>query len=236
MMDRKVLIVDDDKKLQILLVKYLESYGFITLSKTDGSRVLDCVRTDEPDIIILDIMLGRENGLDILKEIRKESRVPVIMLTARGEETDRIIGLELGADDYLPKPFNPRELLARINSVLRRSSGISQDGEISGKGDQISLGGYILNTAKRCLFIEDTEITLSTTEYRLLKALLKSPNRVFSRDELMNIARGKDFMAFDRSIDVHVSNLRTKINKISPELKSKIKTVWGIGYMFEEEN
>lgn len=230
------MIVDDDRKLQLLLVKYLESYGFETLSSANSDSVMRSLRVDSPDIIILDIMLGRENGLDILKQIRKQSSIPVIMLTAKGEDTDRIVGLELGADDYLAKPFNPRELLARINSVLRRSLSTSNPGETVENQSSISCGPFRLNVDKRSLIIQDHDITLSSTEYQIIKALIECPDRVFSRDELMNIARGKDFMAFDRSIDVHISNLRTKIGKISNELKKKIKTVWGIGYMLEEEN
>lgn len=235
-MDKKVLIVDDDIKLRMLLEKYLESYGFEIIMSKDSESAMRSLRVDVPDIIILDIMLGRENGLDILKEIRKQSSVPVIMLTAKGEDTDRIVGLELGADDYLPKPFNPRELLARINSVLRRSNSeaVSDEPEI----DVVTLeyGALKLNTQKRVLVVDQKEIILSSTEYQIIQALIQNPNRVYSRDELMNIARGKDFMAFDRSIDVHISNLRNKIAKISPSLKKCIKTVWGIGYMLEEEN
>ncbi len=230
------MIVDDDRKLQLLLVKYLESYGFNTLTMADSESVMRSLRADSPDIVILDIMLGRENGLDILKLIRNQSAIPVIMLTAKGEDTDRIVGLELGADDYLAKPFNPRELLARINSVLRRSSSSKDQVKLNESRLHVSCGPFALNTDKRTLVIQDRDITLSSTEYRIIKALIENPDRVFSRDELMNIARGKDFMAFDRSIDVHISNLRTKIGKISNELKKKIKTVWGIGYMLEEES
>ncbi len=235
-MDKKVLVVDDDRKLQILLVKYLESYGFKTQTVANGESVMRSLRKDTPDIIVLDIMLGNENGLDILKEIRKQSTIPIIMLTAKGEETDRIVGLELGADDYLPKPFNPRELLARLNSVLRRSTGDRPSGAQESLNKRTVCGAFSLNTDKRTLSVHDQEVSLSSTEYRIIRTLIRSPNRVYSRDELMNIARGKDFMAFDRSIDVHISNLRNKINDISPELKKQIKTVWGIGYMLEEES
>lgn len=235
-MDKTVLIVDDDTKLQVLLIKYLESYGFRALQVADSESVMKSLRVDLPDIIILDIMLGRENGLDILKEIRKQSSVPVIMLTAKGEEADRIVGLELGADDYLPKPFNPRELLARMNSVLRRSTSTGAADEGTDEKTALSCAGMRLNMDKRVLVVHEKEISLSSTEFHIIRALLKAPNRVFSRDELMNIARGKDFMAFDRSIDVHISNLRNKISNIDPELKKRIKTVWGIGYMLEEED
>ncbi|MBT4090768.1 MAG: response regulator [Deltaproteobacteria bacterium] len=232
-MVKKILIVDDDAKLRSLLVKYLNSYGFETLTLASGAGVQKTIQEERPDLVILDVMLGRENGLEILKEIRGRSRIPVIMLTAKGEETDRIVGLELGADDYLPKPFNPRELLARMNSVLRRSPSQPAENLSNDKETVLAVGGFRLNTQKQRLIIEGREIELSTTEYRMMKSLLTSPNRIFSRDELMNIARDKEFMAFDRSIDVHISNLRHKIALISEEMKKKIKTVWGTGYMLE---
>ena len=234
-MEKKALIVDDDAKLRSLLATYLEEYGFKTLTLADGSRVIKTLSIKFPDIVILDIMLGNENGLDILKEIRKKSSIPVIMLTAKGEDTDRIIGLEIGADDYLAKPFNPRELLARINSVLRRSNATKKSKPETDSSRQSSSGELILNTAKRMFLINKTEISLSLTEYRIIHTLIKNPNTVYSRDDLMNIARGKDFMAIDRSIDVHISNLRAKIDAISPGLKNRIKTVWGTGYMLEED-
>ncbi|MCP4750309.1 MAG: response regulator [Proteobacteria bacterium] len=234
-MEKKVLIVDDDAKLRSLLVKYLEGYGFKTSTLADGSMVLQTIETESPDIVILDIMLGNENGLDVLKDIRRHQSVPVVMLTAKGEETDRIVGLELGADDYLPKPFNPRELLARMNSVLRRSTLDTKSGVETGEKSLLHSGELVLNTAKRILLVGEKEIALSSTEYRIIRALMTHPNTVYSRDELMNIARGKDFMAFDRSIDVHISNLRAKIEAVSPDLKKRIKTVWGTGYMLEEE-
>ncbi len=230
---KKILIVDDDAKLRSLLVKYLKSYGFEALTLASGVKVHQTIQEETPDLVILDVMLGRENGLEILKEIRGQSHVPVIMLTAKGEETDRIVGLELGADDYLPKPFNPRELLARMTSVLRRSRQQAAD-DISKELDgEITIGGFCLNTHKQSLTIEGKEIELSTTEFRMMKSMMTSPNRIFSRDELMTIARDKEFMAFDRSIDVHISNLRHKIAPISEEMKKKIKTVWGTGYMLE---
>jgi len=233
-MDKTVLIVDDDAKLRSLLEEYLQGYGFYTLSLPNGSRALSTIEKESPDIVILDIMLGRENGLEILKEIRQKYTVPVVMLTAKGEETDRIVGLELGADDYLPKPFNPRELLARMNSVLRRSSADEKPDSDIGDRPMLRVGGFTLNAAKRTLMVESQEISLSLTEYRIIEALLTHPNMVLNRDELMNLARGKDFLAFDRSIDVHISNLRAKIGAVSVDHKKRIKTVWGTGYMLEE--
>ena len=235
-MDKKALIIDDDSKLQELLKEYLEGYGFSIVSMFDGDGALEKVGEESPDIIVLDIMLPGKDGFEILKEIRKEYSTPVIMLTARGEETDRIVGLELGSDDYLPKPFNPRELVARINAILRRSDAGTYPDPI--KEDQeervLEVGGLVLDKAKRCIVLAGKEIELTTAEYELIKVLMERPNRVYSRDELMDLARGRDFGAFDRSIDVHISRLRAKIEEDVKD-PQRIKTVWGAGYMFVEE-
>ena len=230
-MDKSILLVDDDEKLCKLLREYLEDYGFQVLTLGDGTAVVKTIRAESPDIIILDIMLPGEDGLDVLKEIRKEFSMPVIMLTAKGEDADRIVGLELGADDYLPKPFNPRELLARMKAVLRRMSSRGTGETAHDENLLIEAGGLVLNKAKRTLLVEEQEVELSSTEYKLLEVLMERPNTVLSRDELMNQARGRDFMAFDRSIDVHISKLRTKLKKY-PRFRNSIKTVWGTGYMF----
>ncbi|MDY6845365.1 MAG: response regulator transcription factor [Thermodesulfobacteriota bacterium] len=214
-----------------LLKEYLEGYGFRVVALADGSTILDTIQTVYPDIIILDIMLPKQNGLDILKEIRQESSVPVIMLTAKGADEDRIVGLELGADDYLPKPFNPRELLARIRAVLRRHDSRDATKVEKDKSLFIIAGGLVLNRAKQSLIIEGDEVELSASEFKLLEVLMQHPNTVLNRDELMNLTRGRDFMAFDRSIDVHISKLRTKL-KSKPHFQDSIKTIWGTGYMF----
>jgi len=179
-------------------------------------------------------MLPGKDGLEVLKEIRREHTVPVIMLTAKGEDTDRIVGLELGADDYLPKPFNPRELLARLKAVLRRVG--QPDGTGKAGKDELLLraGGILLNRAKQSVVVDGGELDLSTAECRILEVLMKHPNTVLSRDQLMTLARGRDFTAFDRSIDVHISKLRTKVEP-DPRSPSRIKTVWGAGYMFVDE-
>ena len=156
--------------------------------------------------------------------------IPVIMLTARGEDTDRIIGLELGADDYLPKPFNPRELLARIRAVLRRSIAPEGGEPDRGKDHLIEAGGLVLDKAKRTVKMGPEEMALSSTEFEILKVLMEHPNRTLSRDQLMSMARGRDFMAFDRSIDVHISKLRAKVES-NPRSPERIKTVWGAGYI-----
>ncbi len=230
-MQNTVLIVDDDEKLCRLLGQYLMDNGYRTIRLADGSDVLKTLSVESPDIVILDIMLPGKDGLEVLKEIRKDHTLPVIMLTAKGDDTDRIVGLELGADDYLPKPFNPRELLARVKAVLRRS--IHQDKETDHQPHSLSItsGGITLNLSKQTVVIAGNELELSTAEYRILEVLMKNPNKVLSRDQLMTLARGRDFTAFDRSIDVHISKLRAKVED-DPQSPVRIKTVWGSGYMF----
>ncbi|NIO05399.1 MAG: response regulator [Proteobacteria bacterium] len=230
-MDEKVILVDDDEKLRKLLTEYLRGYGFQVVALPDGFSVLERIRTESPDMVILDIMLPEKDGLEVLKEIRGVSSIPVVMLTAKGEDADRIVGLELGADDYLPKPFNPRELLARMRAVLRRFA--LQDKTKTGKDKDVFLetGGLLLNRAKRTMQVEEDEIELSSTEYKILEALMEHPNTVLSRDQLMNLAHGRDFIAFDRTIDVHISKLRAKL-ALYPRFRKIIKTVWGTGYMF----
>ncbi len=230
-MGNKVLIIDDDEKLRKLLKEYLEGNGFKVLTLADGSDVKKTLQKESPEMVILDIMLPGKDGLEVLKEIRMDNPLPVIMLTAKGDQTDRIVGLELGADDYLPKPFNPRELLARMKAVLRRAAPETRY-KVGKKEDPLlTVGGVTLNKAKQTLLIEDKEVELSSTEYKILEVLMRHPNVVFSRDQLMNLARGRDFMAFDRSIDVHISKLRAKLEP-DPRSPTRIKTVWGAGYMF----
>ncbi len=232
-MESKILVVDDDVKLQGLLKEYLEGYGFVVDSLYDGLNVTEKVLSQKPDLVVLDIMMPGKNGLDVLADLRTESKTPVIMLTAKGEDADRIVGLELGADDYLPKPFNPRELLARIRAVMRRGrNGLEDPGRDSGK-TMIRAGGLGLDQAKRALRVEGREIELSATEFRIMEALMRRPETVFTRDQLLSLARGRDFMAFDRSVDVHISNLRAKL-KPFPRFRKVIKTVWGTGYLLQE--
>ena len=233
-MAEKVLLVDDDEKLRNLLKEYLEGYGYRVLTLVDGSAVPETIKKESPDIVILDVMMPVKDGLDVLREIRMTFAIPVIMLTAKGEAADRIVGLELGADDYLPKPFDPRELLARIKAVLRR--GLPTEEEAVGDESLIiNAGGLALNRAKQTLMVEDKEVELSSTEYKILEALMAHPNTVLSRDRLLNLARGRDFMAFDRSVDVHISKLRAKLDAY-PRFRKIIKTVWGTGYMFVDES
>lgn len=230
-MGNTALIIDDDEKLCRLLGQYLMDNGFRTVRLADGSNVLQTLSVELPDIVILDIMLPEKDGLEVLKEIRRDHSIPVIMLTAKGDDTDRIVGLELGADDYLPKPFNPRELLARIKAVLRRSAHRSKDTDLQPHCFSITAGGITLNMAKQVVVVSGNELELSIAEYRILEVLMKNPNMVLSRDQLMTLSRGRDFTAFDRSIDVHISKLRAKVED-DPQSPARIKTVWGSGYMF----
>lgn len=231
---KTLFLVDDDAKLRSLLVKFLGNNGFDVREFSDGRGVGEAIATDEPDAVILDVMMPGENGLQVLQRIRMESAVPVIMLTAKGEDEDRISGLELGADDYLPKPFNPRELLARINAVLRRIVPRVEDAAALAVAETVKAGGFILNRRRRTVSACGAEQELSLTEFKLLEALMARPGMVLTRDELLNFARGKGFGPFDRSIDVHISKLRTKTEALSGG-KRCIKTVWGSGYMFEVE-
>lgn len=226
-----VLIVDDDAKLRALLTQYLEGYGYEVSTLPSGEGIIEEVKTSSPAIVILDIMMPGKDGLEVLRDLRPHSNVPVIMLTAKGEDTDRIVGLELGADDYISKPFNPRELLARIKAVLRRAKGPENNNPNSG---QINVAGVVLHLAHQKLEIEGDSLELSSTEFKLLKALMDNPGRPMTRDDLMTSVWGKDFNAFDRSIDVHISKLRA-LFKPYPDHESRIKTVWGTGYMFVSE-
>ncbi len=229
---KKILIIDDDIKLIELLSEYLGGNQFEVSYVQDGLNAIEDIKNHMPDLIILDYMMPGKDGLEVLRDIRVHHDLPVIMLTAKGDDTDKIVGLELGADDYLSKPFNPRELLARIKAILRRQVTPSLD-NIQKKDLAIQLGDLILNKANHTIEVNGTSIDLSTTEFKILEVLMKNPNRVLSRDQIMNLAQGKDFMAFDRSIDIHISKLRSKI-EADHSLPKRIKTIWGTGYMFVE--
>ena len=235
LMKKKVLIIDDDKKLQGILKEYLEEDEFNVLSMYDGLDCLGIIDIESPDIIILDIMLPGCSGLDVMRKIKKKYNLPVILLTAKGEETDRIVGLELGADDYLPKPFNPRELVARMRAVMRRNVFDSIIDSENYDDKIITVDNLILNKAKQSVFIGSKEVVLSLTEFRILEVLMRNKNVILSRDRLMNLAMGKDFMSFDRVIDVHVSKLRAKLS-VEPDSPHYIKTMRGTGYMFVVES
>lgn len=227
--DPHILVVDDDGQIRALVAKFLRANGYRVSAVRDGVEMNEALRQGGHDLIVLDMMLPGANGLELCRELRRTSDMPVIMVTAKGDETDRIVGLELGADDYLPKPFNPRELLARIKAVLRRGGNAGARFSASGPIRTFSFEGWRLDTLRREL-LDPTGllIDLSTGEYDLLITFLEAPNRVLSRDYLLDAARNRTMDAFDRTIDVQVSRLRRKI-----EAKGDfIKTVRGVGYMF----
>jgi len=222
-----VLIIDDDEKLVKLLREYLEPHGFTTKFELDGNAGLAAARDDRPDLVVLDVMLPGLDGFEVCRRIRGESQTPILMLTARGEETDRIVGLELGADDYLPKPFNPRELLARIKAILRRADS-QNDAE---KGDVLVAGPVKLDGGSRSVWVRGQLVELTTAEFDLLRVLMASAGRVLSRDQLMERLHGSSWSYFDRSIDVHISRIRQKIER-EPKRPTLLKTVRGVGYQF----
>jgi two-component system, OmpR family, response regulator len=230
-----VLLVDDDREIRVLLARYLAGQGYRTTAAADGREMREALAGHAIDLIVLDLMLPGEDGLALCRWIRAQSSVPVIMLTARGEDIDRIVGLEMGADDYLPKPFNPRELVARISAVLRRTgrtSGGAFGGAEPNQGGLVTFAGWALDIAARRLTASDgTLVPLSAGEFGLLAAFVSHPQRVLSRDLLLDLARGREAQPFDRSIDVQVSRLRRKIEE-DPGNPRLITTVRGGGYMF----
>jgi DNA-binding response OmpR family regulator len=225
-----ILIVDDDPKLQQLLSRYLGEQGYVTAVAGDGVAMDNWLQHNHPDLIIMDLMLPGEDGLSLAQRLRSSKKIPLIMLSARGEEVDRIIGLEMGADDYLPKPFNPRELLARIRAVLRRNTTDSQT-EITSTGQVLCFGEFSLDVERKLLFRLNEEVALTTGEITLLIVLAQHPDRVLSRDQLMDMITGHNHEPFDRSIDVRITRLRHKI-EANPSSPQFIRTVWGQGYRF----
>ncbi len=225
-MDR-ILLVDDDKSLCELLGEFLESEGFAVAAVHDGEKAVNRALSERFSLVILDVMLPGLGGIEVLKAIRRQSAVPVLMLTARGEEVDRIVGLELGADDYLPKPFNPRELVARIRAILRRGR-MESAGE--GAAGILRVADLVIDPAARHVSINGKTIELTTVEFDLLEALAQSAGTAFSRENLVRQVLKRPFSPFDRSLDVHVSNLRRKIGAY-PDGSERIKTVRGVGYI-----
>ncbi len=225
-----ILIVDDDAEIRRLLGDYLRRNGLRTTAVADGKAMWSALETERIDLVVLDLMLPGEDGLTLCRRLRADSDLPVIMLTARGDETDRIVGLEMGADDYVPKPFSPRELLARIKVVLRRSRSLPRNLRPE-EARLMRFAGWTLDTAARNLLSPDgVVVALSGAEYRLLRVLLTHPNRVLSRDQLMDLTRGREAEPFDRSIDVQVSRLRQRLGD-DPKDPALIKTVRGEGYV-----
>jgi two-component system phosphate regulon response regulator OmpR len=228
----KILVVDDDARIRDLLRRYLVQEGFEVLQAEDGKALTRILLREPVDLIILDLMMPGEDGLSVCRRLRgANDRTPIIMLTAKGEDIDRIVGLEVGADDYLAKPFNPRELLARIHAVLRRRPPIEMPGAPSSELETVAFGPFKFDLAARTLHKADVELTLTTGEFAMLKALVRHPRQPLSREKLAQLARGRDFEPFDRSLDVQVSRLRKLIEEDATTPRY-IQTVWGIGYVF----
>jgi two-component system, OmpR family, response regulator CpxR len=219
----RILVIDDDVELASLLKEFLKREGFQVEAEHDGPAGLDRALKDTFDLVVLDVMLPGLDGFEILRRVREKSKVPVLMLTARGEDVDRIVGLELGADDYLGKPFNPRELAARIRAILRRV-----ERPAAPPGGRIEVNGVALDPAAREVLAGNRKVELTTLEFDILEMLMRSAGRVLSRDQLMENLYGRKATPFDRSMDMHVSHIRRKLENLG----LAIKTVRGVGYQF----
>ena len=228
----RIVVVDDDARIRDLLRRYLTQEGFEVLLAEDGKALNRIMTRENIDMIVLDLMLPGEDGLSICRRLRAANdTTPIIMLTAKVEDVDRIVGLEVGADDYLPKPFNPRELLARIHAVLRRRPAPEAPGAPSKEAQVVNFGPFEFDLSQRRLTREGEAVALTTGEFSMLKALVRHPRQPLSRDKLAQLARGRDFEPFDRSLDVQVSRLRKLVEPDATQPRY-IQTVWGVGYVF----
>lgn len=219
-----ILIIDDDAKLNQLLKDFLKDFGYAVITATRPTQGLKKLKRDSPDLVILDIMLPEMDGFEVCRAIRQTSNIPIIMLTARGEITDKVVGLELGADDYLAKPFEPRELVARIQSVLRRAHQLSDN-------QTLTFERLAIDLDKRIALLDGDPVDLTTNEFTALTLLARNAGKVLNRDQILQELRGMDCDAFNRSVDIAVSRLRQKLND-NPKSPEFIKTVWGSGYVF----
>jgi DNA-binding response OmpR family regulator len=226
-MNRTILVVDDDRKIVELVALYLKRDGYSVLAAYDGQEALDLARRKQPDLIVLDLLLPELDGTDVCRLLRAESRVPIIMLTARSTDDDKLLGLDIGADDYITKPFNPRELVARVRAVLRR---ITPE---EAPADDLKFGELTISFVRHEVFISGRTVSLTPTEFRLLETLAKEPGRAFSRADLLDRAFGYDYDGVERTVDVHIMNLRRKIEP-EPGRPRYIATVPGMGYRFED--
>ena len=225
----RVLLVEDDERLAALTAEYLEGHGLVVSRATRGDQGLKEASQQRYDCVLLDVMLPGIDGIEVCRRLRAQSDVPIIMITARGEEADRVLGLELGADDYVPKPFSPRELLARVRALVRRARG-----KAGPTTRTLTVGDLVLDPGARRAMIDDVELPLTSYEFSLLYVLVERTGRVLSREQLMELARGSAEEAFDRSIDVHISRLRQKLGD-DPRRPKRIKTVRGVGYQYVAE-
>ncbi|CAH1386674.1 response regulator [Candidatus Nitrotoga sp. M5] len=227
----RILLADDDIELCVMLKQYLEVEGFQVGMAHDGESALNQARTSDYDMVVLDVMMPQLNGFDVLRKLRKDSLLPVLMLTARGEDVDSIIGLELGADDYLPKPCNPRVLVSRIRAILRRIQSQKQHGEESAPPEILKLDDLEVQTGSRTVALNGRPVTMTSTEYSVLEVLLREAGHVVSKTELSERALGRELTRYDRSIDMHLSSLRKKLGPLANG-EERIKTVRGVGYQY----
>ncbi|MBM4196685.1 MAG: response regulator transcription factor [Gammaproteobacteria bacterium] len=227
----RILLIDDDEKLGELLGAYFRRFDMELIAAHHPAKGLAKLAAEKPDLVILDVMLPDQDGFQVCRDIRRESSVPIIMLTARGDVTDRVVGLELGADDYMPKPFEPRELVARVQNVLRRTGAREERGD----PEHVRYKDLEINTARRTVELEDNALELTTMEYQLLVLFATHPGQTFTRDEILNELRGIDAQLFSRSVDILVSRLRQKLRDTTRQPRF-IKTVWGTGYAFVGEH
>ena len=225
---KTILVVDDEPEIVLLLRDYLEDAGFAVVSGADGQAAIDLARAHRPDLVVLDLGLPVIDGLEVTRRVRRDSAVPIVMLTARGDESDKLIGLELGGDDYLTKPFSPKELVARVRAVLRRTEGAHDSVEMIRAAD-VELDLVRMTTA-----VGGERVDLTPTEFRLLSALARQPGRVFTRSQLLNAVQGVSFETYERAVDAHIKNIR---RKIEPDSRAPryIETVYRVGYRFAEE-
>lgn len=231
---KKVMIIDDDLHIRELVQLYFEKDGFEAKTYEDGAAALADFRNYNPHVVILDLMMPNKDGYEVCRELRKFSNVPVIMLTARGETIDKIVGLELGADDYVSKPFDPKELIARAKAVLRRvDQGEQEQAQAAGEKDQIQYRDLLIDKASYTVVFMGTKIEMPPKELELLYFLASNPNRVFTREQLLGQVWGYDFFGESRTVDVHIKRVREKIDDIGEHPHWDIKTVWGVGYKFE---
>ncbi|SBV91795.1 Transcriptional regulatory protein OmpR [uncultured delta proteobacterium] len=236
----RVLMVDDDERLQNVVREFLEGHGFAVSALSSGKGLAETIEAARPDLLLLDVMLPGDDGFTILRTLRAKSKIPVIMLTACGDETDRIVGLEIGADDYLGKPFNPRELLARIRAVLRRApdkekrEGGREEKTAANAEGLILLDGFTLDEKRQRLSHGEASVDLSFTEFRILDAFMSRPGEVLSREKVLSLVFGDDHYVCDRNIDVYISRIRGILRKLG-EKETRIRTVWGAGYSWVTE-
>ncbi len=225
-----VLIVDDEKNICELIRLYVEKEGFLTSVAYDGKTAVERVREIKPDIVLLDIMLPEKDGWEVCREIRAFSNVPVIMITAKGEVFDKVLGLELGADDYIDKPFEPKELIARIKAVLRR---FEQNATEKETADELRFDGLVINQERYEVYLDGERLEMPPKEFELLHFLAKNANKVYTRNQILDEIWGYDFFGDTRTVDVHIKRIREKIEREENDNQWQLKTIWGVGYKFE---